>query len=43
VGWSSDGSYSVQVQLDQAMTAGTHMLTVAFDSRVSPLQSLPVR
>lgn len=43
VGLNNDGSYSVQVQLDQGMTAGTHMLTVAFDSRVSPVQSLPVR
>jgi len=43
VGFNTDGTYSVQVQLDPAMTAGTHMLTVAFDSRVSPVQSLPVR
>ncbi|MBN8734178.1 MAG: hypothetical protein J0L64_26815, partial [Acidobacteria bacterium] len=43
VGLNNDGSYSVQVQLDQGMAAGTHMLTVAFDSRVSPVQSLPVR
>lgn len=43
VGLNNDGSYSVQVQLDQGMAAGTHMVTVAFDSRVSPVQSLPVR
>jgi len=43
VGLNSDGNYTVQVQLDAALAPGTHMMTVAVDSRVSPVQSLPVQ
>ncbi|MEP7363097.1 MAG: matrixin family metalloprotease [Acidobacteriota bacterium] len=43
IGQNADGTYSVQVQLDGALTAGAHMLTVAVDARVSPMLSLPVR
>lgn len=42
-GLLGDGSYGVQVQLDPALPVGTYMLTVAVDSRVSPVQSLPVK
>ena len=42
-GQNTDGTYSVQVQLDPVLAPGTHMLTVAVDARVSPVLSLPVR
>jgi uncharacterized protein (TIGR03437 family) len=37
------GSHTVQIQLSPSLEAGNHPLTIAFDGRVSPTITLPVR